>query len=119
VIARLAGVTLSVLLHAGLIALLLAWSSAIDWTRPLFVDLVERPASAGSPSARPAPSPRPPSRAGGARAVARPGPARAGRARGAVGAGSRPGPDGARGSRRPIAAVGSRPRARAVARASR
>lgn len=52
-IARLGGVTLSVLLHAGLIALLLAWSSAIDWTRPLFVDLVERAEAPGSPTGEP------------------------------------------------------------------
>jgi TonB family protein len=36
--AHLGGIALSVLLHAGLVALLLAWS-ATDWTRPLFVDL--------------------------------------------------------------------------------
>jgi len=66
VIARLGGVTLSVLVHAGLIALLLAWSAA-DWTRPLFVDLGERADSPGSPSADPAParSARPAARAGG------------------------------------------------------
>ena len=51
-IARLGGVTLSVLLHAGLIALLLAWS-VVDWTRPLFVDLGERAESPGSPSGEP------------------------------------------------------------------
>ena len=62
-IARLGGVTLSVLLHAGLIALLLAWSAA-DWTRPLFVDLVERAEAPGSPGGEPsaAPSARPASR---------------------------------------------------------
>jgi TonB family protein len=66
VIARLGGVTLSVLLHAGLIALLLAWSVA-DWTRPLFVDLGERADSPGSPSAdsSPARSGRPAARAAG------------------------------------------------------
>jgi protein TonB len=78
VIARLGGVTLSVLLHAGLIALLLAWS-AVDWTRPLFVDLVEHAESPGSPTANPSParSARPAARAAGAtpapsRAAARP-----------------------------------------------
>ena len=79
-IARLGGVTLSVLVHAGLIALLLAWSAA-DWTRPLFVDLGERADSPGSPSADPSParSARPAARAAGAapapdRAPARPEP---------------------------------------------
>jgi protein TonB len=80
VIARLGGVTLSVLLHAGLIALLLAWS-AVDWTRPLFVDLGERAESPGSPTGEPsgARSARPAGRAAGpalppARASARPEP---------------------------------------------
>ena len=79
-IARLGGVTLSVLLHAGLIALLLAWS-AVDWTRPLFVDLGERAESPGSPTGEPsgARSARPAGRAAGpalppARASARPEP---------------------------------------------
>ena len=79
-IARLGGVTLSVLLHAGLIALLLAWS-AVDWTRPLFVDLGERAESPGSPSGEPSTvrSARPASRATNpvlppARASARPEP---------------------------------------------
>ena len=79
-IARLGGVTLSVLLHAGLIALLLAWS-AVDWTRPLFVDLRERAESPGSPTGEPsgARSARPAGRAAGpalppARASARPEP---------------------------------------------
>ena len=65
-IARLGGVTLSVLLHAGLIALLLAWS-AVDWTRPLFVDLGERAESPGSPTGEPsgARSARPAGRAAG------------------------------------------------------
>lgn len=79
-IARLGGVTLSVLLHAGLIALLLAWST-VDWTRPLFVDLVENADAPGSPAAgeSSAPSPRSAARAGGAspapsRALARPAP---------------------------------------------
>jgi len=49
VIARLGGVILSVVLHAGLIALLLTWS-AFDWTRPLFVDLVEEATAPGSPA---------------------------------------------------------------------
>lgn len=72
-IARLGGVALSVLLHAGLIALLLAWSA--DWTRPLFVDLGERADSSGSPPADPAPaqSARPAARAAGST----PAPARA------------------------------------------
>jgi len=80
VIARLGGVTLSVLLHAGLIALLLAWS-AVDWTRPLFVDLGERAESPGSPTGEPsgARSARPAGQAAGpalppARASARPEP---------------------------------------------
>jgi periplasmic protein TonB len=80
VIARLGGVTLSVLLHAGLIALLLAWS-AVDWTRPLFVDLGERAESPGSPTGEPSGvrSARPAGRAAGpalppARASARPEP---------------------------------------------
>ncbi len=79
-IARVGGVMLSVLLHAGLIAGLLAWS-AVDWTGPLFVDLVERAESPGSPTAglSPAPSPRPAARAAGAapapaRAAVRPAP---------------------------------------------
>ncbi len=57
---------LSVLLHAGLIALLLAWSTP-EWTRPLVVDLGERADSPGSPSAPPAParSARPVARAAG------------------------------------------------------
>lgn len=62
-IGRLGGVTLSVLLHVGLVGLLLAWSAA-DWTRPLFVDLVERADSPGS-------SPGEPSRARPARPAAR------------------------------------------------
>jgi periplasmic protein TonB len=80
VIARLGGVTLSVLLHAGLIALLLAWS-AVDWTRPLFVDLGERAESPGSPTGEPSGvrSARPAGRAAGpalppARASTRPEP---------------------------------------------
>jgi len=66
VIARLGGVTLSVLLHTGIIALLLAWS-AVDWTRPLFVDLGERAESPGSPTGEPsgARSARPAGRAAG------------------------------------------------------
>ena len=79
-IARLGGVTLSVLLHAGLIALLLAWS-AVDWTRPLFVDLGERAESPGSPTGEPSGlrSARPAGRAAGpalppARASTRPEP---------------------------------------------
>jgi periplasmic protein TonB len=80
VIARLGGLTLSVLLHAGLIALLLAWS-AVDWTRPLFVDLGERAESPGSPTGEPSGvrSARPAGRAAGpalppARASTRPEP---------------------------------------------
>ena len=55
-IARLGGVILSVVLHAGLVALLLTWS-AFDWTRPLFVDLVERAESPGSLTVGPSPGP--------------------------------------------------------------
>jgi protein TonB len=65
VIARLGGVALSVLLHAGLIALLLVWS-AVDWTEPLFVDLVEPEEASGRSAAVPAPSPRPAARTTGA-----------------------------------------------------
>ncbi len=75
-IARLGGMTLSILLHAGLVALLLAWSA--DWTRPLFVDVLERAEAPGSPGA--APSARPAGRGAGsaaapARTSARPEPA--------------------------------------------
>ena len=92
VILRLGGVMLSVVLHVGLIALLLAWS-ATDWTRPVFVDLGERADSPGSPSADPSParSTRPAARAAGAaphRLAHRR--SRAGRARGLQRAGSRP-----------------------------
>ena len=77
-IARLGGVALSVLFHAGLIALLLAWS-AVDWTSPLFVDLVEHADAPGSPTAGPPPSGRVARAAGTApaasRAAARPAPA--------------------------------------------
>jgi protein TonB len=80
VILRLGGVMLSVLLHVGLIALLLAWS-ATDWTRPVFVDLGEDADSPGSSTADPSParSARPAARAAGAapapdRAPARPEP---------------------------------------------
>lgn len=62
-IPRLGGVTLSVLLHVGVLAVLLAWSTA-DWTRPLFVDLVEHPDSAREPATGPlARSPHPATRA--------------------------------------------------------
>jgi periplasmic protein TonB len=44
---RLGGYTLSVLLHVGAGALIVAWS-ATDWTQPLFVDLVEPPEPAGA-----------------------------------------------------------------------
>ena len=79
-IARLGGVTVSVLLHARLIALLLAWS-AVDWTRPLFVDLVEHAEAPGSSIAgpSPAPSPRPSARAAGAAPVPSRAPARTAR----------------------------------------
>lgn len=73
-IARFGGVTLSVLLHAGLIVLLLAWSAA-DWTRPLFVDLVQRGDPPGRPTADPSPARSAPPAARAARAAA--GPARA------------------------------------------
>jgi periplasmic protein TonB len=66
-IARLGRVTLSVILHAGLIALLLAWP-AVDWARPLFVDLVDQGEHSGlrteGPSA--APPARPAARIAGA-----------------------------------------------------
>lgn len=70
--------TLSVLLHAGLVSLLLVWT-ATDWSRPLFVDLTldEPMESAGAPApvaSRPGPS-RPLARAGAAaRAEPRPAP---------------------------------------------
>ena len=65
-ILRLGGVMLSVFLHVGLIALLLAWS-ATDWTRPVFVDLEEGADSPGSSTADPSParSARPAARAAG------------------------------------------------------
>jgi protein TonB len=70
VIRRLGGVSLSVFLHAGLIALLLAWS-AVDRPRPLFVDLSERAAAPGSPDTVPAParSTPPAARAAGSRSA--------------------------------------------------
>ncbi len=40
--ARLRGLTLSVLIHVGAAAAIVAWSTA-SFTRPLFVDLIERP----------------------------------------------------------------------------
>lgn len=72
-IARLGGVILSVVLHAGLVALLLTWS-AFDWTRPLFVDLVEDAAAPGVPAApsSPARPARPAARAAGAAPAAAP-----------------------------------------------
>lgn len=72
-IARLGGVILSVVLHAGLIALLLTWS-AFDWMRPVFVDLVEDAAAPGSPAApsSPARSARPAARMAGASRAAAP-----------------------------------------------
>jgi len=70
VILRLGGVLLSVLLHAGLITLLLAWS-ATDWTRPVFVDLGEGAGSPGSSTADPSPprAARPAARAVGSAAA--------------------------------------------------
>ncbi|HSB43177.1 MAG TPA: energy transducer TonB, partial [Methylomirabilota bacterium] len=55
-IPRLGGMTLSALLHAGLIALLL-WSTT-SWPRPLFVDLdlVERADPAGPTAVAPPPA---------------------------------------------------------------
>jgi periplasmic protein TonB len=80
VIARLGGMTLSILLHVGLVALLLAWSAA-DWTRPLFVDVVEHGEAPGTPGTAPSPMPssRPAGRGAGsdappARTSARPEP---------------------------------------------
>jgi protein TonB len=75
VIRRLGGVSLSVLLHAGLIALLLVWS-AVDRTRPLFVDLSERAPAQGSPETAPVPAPRPAPRAAGSASVPSRAPAR-------------------------------------------
>jgi periplasmic protein TonB len=49
--ARVGGLTLSLFLHAGAIAALLAWSGT-EWAHPLFVDLLERSEPpAGAPSA--------------------------------------------------------------------
>lgn len=67
-LARLRGLTLSVLLHAGAGAAIVAWSTA-DWARPLFVDLLERAepsavTGAGASPAQPARLPPPPTRAG-------------------------------------------------------
>ncbi len=65
--ARLRGLTLSVLLHAGAAAAIVAWSAA-SFTQPLFVDLLERPeptaASGADAPATAAPRPvrRPPGR---------------------------------------------------------
>ena len=72
-IPRLGGVTLSVLLHVGLVSLLLVWT-ATDWSRPLFVDLdlVEPMESVGAPATvapRAGPS-RPLARAGAAEGAA-------------------------------------------------
>ncbi|HEY7254733.1 MAG TPA: energy transducer TonB [Methylomirabilota bacterium] len=47
--ARLGGLTLSVLLHAGAILALLSWSGS-EWAHPLFVDLLERSESASGPA---------------------------------------------------------------------
>jgi periplasmic protein TonB len=47
--ARLGGLTLSVLLHAGAILALLSWSGS-EWAHPLFVDLLERSDSASGPA---------------------------------------------------------------------
>jgi periplasmic protein TonB len=47
--ARLGGLTLSVLLHAGAILALLSWSGS-EWGHPLFVDLLERSDSASGPA---------------------------------------------------------------------
>jgi periplasmic protein TonB len=47
--ARLGGLTLSVLLHAGGILALLSWSGS-EWAHPLFVDLLERSESASGPA---------------------------------------------------------------------
>jgi TonB family protein len=73
-IPRLGGMTLSVLLHAGLVGLLLAWS-ATDWPRPLFVDLdlVERLDPGEAPAGAPAPAGSTPPAARAAAAA--PGPA--------------------------------------------
>ena len=73
--ARLGGLTLSVLLHAGAILALLSWSGS-EWAHPLFVDLLERSESASGragagepaePTRRAAPSGRASRDNGGAR----------------------------------------------------
>ncbi len=119
-IARLGGVTLSVLLHAGLIALLLAWS-AVDWTGPLFVDLVEPAEAPGSPAAGPSPAPsarpaaraaRPP-RPASSRAASRPAPPAP-----AAPAAPAPAPAPAASPWLRRLAAGSRPRGRAAGRAT-
>ena len=117
-IARLGGVVLSVLLHGGLIALLLAWS-AVDWTRPLFVDLVDNADAPGSPTAGPSPAParaRGPRRGDRARPVAQRRPARPGAARGTVSPDSLSGASagGGRGAGGPIAPIASQPGDRAA-----
>jgi len=61
-VARLGGLTLSVLVHVGVGASIIGLSSA-DWTRPLFVDLLERaepPGTAAGGPAAPAPGPNVP-----------------------------------------------------------
>lgn len=79
--ARLGGLTLSLVLHAGVIMALLAWSDP-EWAHPLFVDLLERteaPSDAASPGEPAETSHRAPARrvARDAGAARRPAPARA------------------------------------------
>jgi protein TonB len=79
-VARVGGVALSLTAHAAVVALLLTLSAA-DWSRPLFVDLVERPESPGAPAAgtpgQAAPVGRSREGSTGARASRPPGPERA------------------------------------------
>jgi periplasmic protein TonB len=49
-VARVGGVALSLIAHTAVVVLLLTLSAA-DWSRPLFVDLVERPESPAAPAA--------------------------------------------------------------------
>jgi len=72
-IARLRGLTLSVLIHVGAAAAIVAWSAA-SFTRPLFVDLLERaePTAASGGDAPATAASRPVRRSPGPVATARP-----------------------------------------------